>query len=127
MNRISAVAVSEVSVTSPYRPPRSAPIPVRNNGTNSDYPLAPQRVRYAASAPARSVTQPQRPLPQAAKDQPTPSVKKRLMALAGALVASVGTVAGLMSIVALGPVGLGVAAGAAVLGFALIRLSAKLK
>jgi hypothetical protein len=127
MNRISAVAVSEVSVTSPYRPPRSAPIPVRNNGTNSDYPLAPQRVRYAASAPARPVTQPQRPLPQAAEAQPKPSAKKLLTALAGVLMVSVGTVAGLVSIAALGPIGVGVAGGAALLGFALIRLSAKLK
>lgn len=127
MNRISTVAVSEASVVSPYRPPRSKPIPVRNNGTNSDYPLAPQRVRYATSAPARPVAQPQNPLPQPAEPQPKPSAKKLLMVLAGVLMASVGTVAGLMSIIALGPVGLGVAAGAALLGFALIRIGAKLK
>jgi len=127
VNRIAHVARSEASVVSPYRPPRSEPIPVRNNGTNSDYPLAPQRVRYATAEPARPAPLSRHPMPQPSEPQPKPSVKQRLMLLTGVLLASVGTVAGLISIAALGPIGIGVAAGAALLGFALIRIGAKLK
>lgn len=132
MNRISAVSVSEASVVSPYRPPRSEPLPVRNNWTNSDYPLAPQRVRYAASAPVRPVTQPQPTEPQtapapAAEPTPKPSIKQRLVLLAGALMVSVGTIAGFVSIVAVGPAGIGIAAAAAILGAALIRSGSKMQ
>jgi len=46
---------------------------------------------------------------------------------AGALISSVGVVGGLLSIVALGPLGLAVAAGAGVLGAAMIWLGGKAK
>jgi len=123
VNRIASVARSEASVISPYRPPRSEPVPISKQWINSDYPLAPQHVRYTTPQPVKPVQQ-STPAP---KPEPKPSVAKRVVMGIGALLASVGTVAGLLSIAALGPVGLAVAAGAAVLGIVLIRSGSTMK
>jgi hypothetical protein len=56
-----------------------------------------------------------------------PSGLKKFLMGAGVLLASVGVVAGFISIVVLGPVGLAVAAGAAALAAAMIWLGSKAK
>lgn len=133
MNRISTVTseTSSVASSTPVHVVRNfRTVPNSPAWNNSDHPLAP-RARPIVSAPpaarlqvvqSRPVIAP--PPPPAVPVEPPrekPSVWRRVGAIAGVLLASVGTVAGLVSIAALGVVGLGVAAGAFFLGCMLIR------
>lgn len=130
MNRVGlarqSVAVSEASVTGPYRPSNDTARP-RQVWANSDNPLSPKQVRFANNvvplhtARQRTVIPP--PAPAAQPEKQKLGFLAKAAALAGVLLCSVGTVAGLISIVALGAIGVGVAAGAFVLGLTLIRAS----
>ena len=118
IRRVS-LPLSEKSVTGPYRPQ-----PKRKEWTNSDVslptlPANVSRIRKANVMPPSASKKPTTP-PPAAK-HPL-SLGKRIAALAGVLCCSIGVVGGLVSIVALGPVGIGIAAGAAVVGAVLIKL-----
>ena len=126
IERIS-LAQTEASVNSPVR---VAPAPQRTL-KNTDNPLAPtvkaaqmeRAMKTAAPAPlarpnlVRTSTPPVIP----------PSGFKKFLMGAGVLFASVGVVAGLISIVALGPIGLAVAGGAAALAAGMIWLGSKVK
>lgn len=130
IERISP-AQTEASVTSPAR---AAPRPDRTTLRNTDSPLVPT---IKAAQMARAMSQVNRvppsrptiaPAPTPAPAQAAkPSVFKRVLLGAGAIISSVGVVGGLLSIVALGPLGLAVAAGAGVLGAAMIWLGSKVK
>lgn len=130
IERISP-AQTEASVTSPAR---AAPRPDRTELRNTDSPLVPT---IKAAQMARAMSQVNRvppsrptiaPAPTPAPAQAAkPSVFKRVLLGAGAIISSVGVVGGLLSIVALGPLGLAVAAGAGVLGAAMIWLGSKVK
>jgi hypothetical protein len=140
INQYSSAPRSEVSVTSPHRPVKS-PVPTpstraQNDATwkSRDVHLThpPANVKRALTAsPSATVKSSPRSSPKASPtnsfQEPSQlqvaSVKKRFFAGIGALLIGPGTVAGLLSIVALGPVGLGVAAGAAALGVFLIWAS----
>lgn len=130
IERIS-LAQTEASVNSPIR----ATLPSdRTQLRNTDSPLTPT-VRAAQMERAMKIASPMppsRPAPppapaRATDQQAKPSGFKRLLLGAGALLSSVGVVGGFMSIIALGPVGLAVAAGAGVVGAALIWLGGKVK
>lgn len=123
MNRISQVTIapSEASVTGPYRPSNDTARP-RQAWTNSDYPLAPARpVRFDPPNPLPPV----QAQPQPAPEQKKMGIGRKLIALAGVFMCSVGTIAGLVSIAALGPIGLAIAGGAFVAGCVLIKGAAK--
>jgi len=131
IERIS-LAQTEASVNSPVR---AAPRPDRTTLRNTDSPLTPtvkatQMARAMKQVncvpPSRPTTAPT-PTPAPAQATEKPSVFKRMLLGAGALISSVGVVGGLLSIVALGPLGLAVAAGAGVLGAAMIWLGGKAK
>lgn len=124
MNRISQVTIapSEASVTGPYRPSNDTARP-RQGWTNSDYPLAPSRpVRFDPPNPLPPVQAQPQPNPE---PQQRVSIVRKLVAIAGVLCVSLGTVGGLVSIAALGPIGLAVAGGAFLIGCVLIKASAK--
>lgn len=130
IERIS-LALTEASVTSPAR---AAPRPDRTTLRNTDSPLVPT---IKAAQMARAMSRVNRVPPSRPTIAPTPtpapaqaakpSVFKRVLLGAGALIASVGVVGGFVAIVALGPIGLAVAAGAGVLGAAMIWLGGKAK
>ena len=128
MNRVIArpsVAISEATVTGPYRPTNNI-VPLRPRTQNSDNPLAPKQLRPSQLRPVTSQPAPQPAQAQAAQPkQPKRSVGKMLASLAGVLMCSVGVVGGLVSIVGLGPIGLAVAVGAAVVGAIFIKLGTK--
>ena len=130
IERISP-AQTEASVTSPTRATLQSD---RTQLRNTDSPLTPtvKAVQMARAMKTASPTPPSRPTAPPAQAQTTeqaakPSVFKRFLLGAGALISSVGVVGGLLSIVALGPVGLAVAAGAGVVGAAMIWLGGKAK
>lgn len=118
-------ARSEVSVCSPFKPTRqmedSANAAVWANSDNPLYAAPPRNVIDAARLPvADKLRAP--PLPRIAEAPPTRSNwLAKAVTTAGVLCGVFGTVAGLLSIVALGPIGLGVAAGAAILGTIIAR------
>lgn len=126
IERIS-LAPTEASVTSPVR---VAPAPQRTL-KNTDNPLAPtvkaaqmeRAMKTVASAPMA------RPNFVRTSSQPVipPSGFKKFLMGAGVLLASVGVVAGFISIIALGPIGLAVAGGAAALAAGMIWLGNKVK
>lgn len=135
MNRISP-ALTEASVTSPTTKTTVSRTPRATNTTrtiliNTDSPLVPtvkaeqmaRAMKTAATAPpaAPNLVRPSSPpvIP--------PSGLKKFLMLGGVLMASVGVVAGFISIVVLGPIGLAVAAGAAALAAAMIWLGSKVK
>lgn len=121
MNRVaprSSVAVSEASVTGPYRPSNDT-ARVRQPWTNSDYPLAPRLVKFTPPQNPRVIAT----APQTEQPQQKISLARRVVALTGVFLASVGTVAGMLSIVGLGPIGLAVAVGAFVVGCVLVKVS----
>lgn len=128
LRRVS-FAPTEASVTGPYRPQDVNTAP-RDGWRNSDtiYPRTPAHIDRIRQLPAANQSmrqaQPLPPVPQPAAPQPM-SLGRRIIGLIGVACASVGTVAGLVSIVALGPIGLAVAGGAFVLGLVLIRASSK--
>lgn len=134
MNRVltrPSVTISEASVTGPYRPSNDTARP-RQVWANSDNPLTPKPIRFANNvvplhaARQRPVVLPAQPAPSPVQhQQPRRSVGKMLTSLAGVLLCSIGVVGGFVSIVALGPLGLAVAAGAGILGAALIKLGTK--
>lgn len=120
-------APSEQSVTSPFRPSTPTQNNKRRDWRNSDtlHPIVPANVArirnqgLAANMPAPARTQ----LP-AVQEQIT-SKKRRFAAVLGVLSCSVGVVAGLISIAALGPIGFAVAAGAGIVGYALIKFAGR--
>lgn len=118
--RISANTAE--SVVSPFRPSRK-PDPV--SWRNSDqYQLPRAKVEQIKRAPAanrpKMKYEPRRTPPPA-----PPSKWKAALSTVGGLAVSVGVIGGLLSIVALGPIGIAVAVGAGVIGAALIRAGAK--
>ena len=126
IERIS-LSKTEASVNSPVR---TAPRAKRLALCNTDSPLAPtlkaeQLRRSLATTPMRTATKPT-PKPPVVTT-PKPSVFKRVLLGIGALVSSVGVVAGLLSMVVLGPIGLAVAAGVGAVGAAMIWLGGKVK
>lgn len=130
------------SVTSPYRPvsdtnatrssrPRSSSRHTRTDNTPPPMPAHLHRAIQASSAvpptPANTRVQAPAQLPPQQSAQPIPSRAKRFILGLGALCA-VATVPTLVAgIVVLGPAGLGVAAGVAVLGMALIAVGSRMK
>lgn len=129
MNRLSPVSmISEASVNGPYRPtrtPMNNVTPFRQQWKNTDYPLAPKQLPPQNRVPV-VVSQPAKPpVTVAAQPQDKRTFWHKATALAGVAMCSLGVVAGLVSIVALGPIGLAVAAGAAVVGIGLMGLSSK--
>jgi len=127
IERIS-LAATEASVTSPVRP-ISAPRTDRTTLRNTDNPLEPtvkaaqmaRAMKTAATAPAQA------PNLSRSSSEPVipPSGFKKFLMAGGVLLASVGVVAGFISMVALGPIGLGAAAGAAALAAGMIWLGSK--
>lgn len=120
-------AVTDVSVSGPWRP-ASAPIPIPGRpGETTDSHLRADQLARAMEARIRSLpARPSRPLPDspppAPPAAPRASVLARVLLISGAAVAMLGIPAGFLSIIGLGPLGLAVAAGAAALGAALIAL-----
>jgi hypothetical protein len=125
--RTSSIApsqMSETTVNSPQRP-TSRDAASTTGWHNSDYPLQAQAVRIIMPSTRPASTAPStNPAPQ---QQPAPvvSVKRRLVALVGVFMASLGTVGGLISMAALGPIGLAIAGGCLVGGLAIIGVSLK--
>ena len=123
LRRVS-LPLSETSVTGPYRPQ-----PKRQQWTNSDVsmptlPANVSRIREANVVPPSVVPPlaPKKPAtPPPAEKHPL-SIGKRIAALAGVLCCSIGVVGGFVLIVALGPIGIGIAAGAAIVGAVLIKI-----
>lgn len=139
MTRVLArpsVAISEASVNGPYRPSGKA-LPSSINLRNSDYPLAPQQLKTSqvrtTPAPAVELKTVQRTAPpvqptiseQPSVDEPKISLGKRILTLTGVFVGVIGVVGGFISIAGLGPFGLVVSAGSALLASALIKLGNK--
>lgn len=126
IERISP-ARTESSATSPVRP-MSAP---RTELLNTDNPLAPtvkaaqmaRAMKTAATAPLEAPSLSRTSSPPVIP----PSGLKKFLAFGGVLMASVGVVAGFVLIVALGPIGLAVAGGAAALAAGMIWLGSKVK
>jgi hypothetical protein len=134
MNRVTLSRpslVSEASVTGPYRPSNDTARP-RQVWANSENPLAPKPVRFAnnvvplKAARLRSSSKPAQPAPQPAQPKKqTLGLLAKAATLTGMLLCSLGVVGGFVSIVALGPLGLAVAAGAGVLGATLIKFGTR--
>lgn len=127
IERIS-LAATEASVNSPVRP-ISAP---RTDLRNTDNPLAPTvKAEQMARAMKTAATAPVAAPPNLSRSSSEPVIPpsgfKKFLMLGGVLMASVGVVAGFVSIAALGPIGLGIAGGAAVLAAAMIWLGSKVK
>lgn len=116
---------TERSVTSPYRPVTDsahAPLPKKK-----DLPPPPANVQRAlATTPERPARQPVRQTTPPPEQETPPSRAKRFVAFMGAVCAMC-AVPAIVSIIALGPAGLALAAGVAVLGFGLIGISSKMK
>lgn len=125
LKRVS-FARSEQSVTSPMRPATPEKSSKRRDWRNSDtlHPIVPANVAriknktIAANTPI--ARPPKTPTPAPEK---RPSKLKKAMALVGVLACSLGVVAGLVSIAAIGPLGLAAAGGSAAVGAALIFLA----
>ncbi len=124
LKRVS-FALSEKSVTSPLRP--AIPTSGRRDWRNSDtlHPIVPANVARIRNQALAANTPISRPAPPPPADPQIPSKKRRGLALSGVLSCSLGVVAGLVSIAALGPIGIAVAAGAAIFGAALIRIGTR--
>lgn len=112
-------AISEPSVTGPMK------TQIRAAWRNSEapYSLPAAHIEKIKKMPLTVV--PSRPQPPAPPPKKLWSLGRKMTALAGILCCTVGVLGGLFSIVALGPVGLAVAAGAAILGACLIKAAAK--
>lgn len=117
LNRISA-AQTECSMVGPYQPKNTAPIEAFKN--SDVYQAPPARIAAIKATPVQP-----RPVstwqPQAANEPVKMSMIRRIGVAVGALLAIGGVIGGLVSIVALGPLGLAVAAGSAMLGAAILR------
>lgn len=112
--------VSDASVTSPLRTARSVNrVPVESSPVMPSKDAEVLRHRLITAEVVRQVTPLPVSVPKPAEKRP--SVAKRvLMAIGAITVISAGPA--LFSILALGPIGIAVAAGLAVTGMALIRL-----
>lgn len=92
---------------------------------NSDIPMptSPRMTQLALNTPAKTTTKPQMStIEERGEVREMPIWRKALM-VAGTALSVIGSVAGLMSIVVLGPIGLAVAAGALLAGIALTRIA----
>lgn len=126
MLSVSSVARSEVSVTGPWRPPSREDTAKRDAWVNSDNPLQPSPVRNIRAATRLPVPAKATPsLPKVPEAPPKRSLWAKAAVTVGILTASLGTVAGMLSMVVLGPVGLAVAAGCFVVGTILIQVASK--
>jgi len=117
--------VSDTTVVSPFRPPAQPQLkpkdPVR--WANSDNPLRPAPMpkvvtQKVNAQPVRTLPTVQEPPVQESKTRPR--LRAALM-LAGAFLVIPGLIGGMISMVALGPLGLAVAAGALFVGSALLK------